>query len=78
VAYSNNPLVIRLFEEAGVEVRSSPMVRREEFEGAEVRERMIDGDNWQELVPAAVVDVMDEIDGVDRVQAVAESDAVTE
>ncbi len=75
VAYSNNPLVIRLFEEAGVEVRTSPMVRREEFEGAEIRERMIRDGDWQDLVPAPVVDVMHEIDGVDRVRAVADSDA---
>ena len=34
VAYSNNPLVVRLFEEAGVEVRGSPMFRRDVLEGA--------------------------------------------
>jgi len=75
VAFSNNPLVIRLFEEAGVEVRSSEMFRREEFEGAEIRERMIDDDDWESLVPEAVVEVMDEIDGVDRLQQISNTDA---
>ena len=74
VAYSNNPLVIRLFEEAGTEVRSSPMFRREVLEGSEVRDRMVDDGDWQSLVPDAVVDVMDEIDGVARIRQVAESD----
>ncbi|MWV63348.1 nicotinamide-nucleotide adenylyltransferase [Halorubrum sp. JWXQ-INN 858] len=74
VAYSNNPLVIRLFEEAGVEVRQSPMFRRDVLEGTELRERMIEGDDWEALVPAVVADVIDEIDGVERIRRIAESD----
>ncbi len=34
VAYSNNPLVVRLFEEAGIEVRQSPMFDRDRLEAA--------------------------------------------
>ncbi|SNR40691.1 nicotinamide-nucleotide adenylyltransferase [Halorubrum vacuolatum] len=74
VAYSNNPLVIRLFEEAGVEVRSSPMFRRDVLAGTELRERMIHGQEWESLVPDAVVDVITEIDGVERLRRVAETD----
>ncbi len=51
VAYSNNPLVIRLFEEAGVEVRQSPMFSRDVLEGTEVRDRMVDGGDWQKTRP---------------------------
>ncbi|QZY00045.1 nicotinamide-nucleotide adenylyltransferase [Halobaculum rubrum] len=75
VAYSNNPLVVRLFEEAGVEVRSSPMFRREVLEGSELRQRMIRGDGWEELVPAEVAETIAEIDGVDRIRQVSSSDA---
>ncbi|PSQ40707.1 nicotinamide-nucleotide adenylyltransferase [Halobacteriales archaeon QS_9_68_42] len=75
VAFSNNPLVVRLFEEAGVEVRQSPMYHREEFEGAEVRERMATGGDWASLVPPAVVEVIEEIDGADRLQRISASDA---
>jgi nicotinamide-nucleotide adenylyltransferase len=75
VAYSNNPLVIRLFEEAGVEVRQSPMFNRDVLEGTEVRERMIDGDDWESLVPEAVVEVVDECDGIHRIQRVSDSDS---
>ena len=74
VAYSNNPLVIRLFEEAGVEVRSSPMFRREELEGAEVRERIRTDGDWESLLPDAVADVIREIDGVGRLRQVGQSD----
>lgn len=75
VAYSNNPLVVRLFEEAGIEVRQSPMYQREEFEGTEVRERIKADRDWESLVPTAVVEVIDEIDGVERIQQIAATDA---
>jgi nicotinamide-nucleotide adenylyltransferase len=75
VAYSNNPLVVQLFTEAGVEIRQSPMFRREVLEGTELRERMITGDDWQSLVPPAVVNVIEEINGIERIQRVSDSDS---
>lgn len=75
VAYSNNPLVIRLFEEAGVDVRQSPMFRRDVLEGTELRERMIHDRAWEDLVPEPVVEVLEEIDGVERIQRIADTDA---
>ncbi len=75
VAYSNNPLVIQLFEEADVEVRQSPMYNREVLEGAGIRRRMIEGDGWRDKVPDPVVEVIEEIDGVRRIRRVSETDA---
>lgn len=75
IAYSNNPLVIQLFEEAGVEVRQSPMFNREELEGTEVRERMTQESDWESLVPDAVVEVVEEINGIERIRRVSQSDA---
>jgi nicotinamide-nucleotide adenylyltransferase len=76
IAYSNNPLVIQLFSEAGVEVRQSPMFDRKKLEGAEIRERMIANDGWEQLVPGAVVDIIEEIDGIERIQRVSDTDDV--
>jgi nicotinamide-nucleotide adenylyltransferase len=75
VAYSNNPLVVRLFREAGVAVRQLPMHNRDVLEGTEIRERMVDGGDWEALVPDAVAGVIEEVDGLDRVQQVAASDS---
>ncbi len=75
VAYSNNPLVIQLFREAGVEVRQSPMFNREVLEGTEVRERMVADGDWEGLVPDPVVEVVDEIGGIERMAMVSDSDA---
>lgn len=78
VAYSNNPLVIRLFEEAGIEVRQSEMYNRADLEGSEIRDRMVAGEDWQEFLPAAVVDVIEEIDGIGRIRQVSRSDGTEE
>jgi nicotinamide-nucleotide adenylyltransferase len=75
VAYSNNPLVIQLFGEAGVEVRQSPMFNRDVLEGAELRERMVEDGEWRHLVPDPVVEVIEEVDGIERIQRLSETDA---
>ncbi|WP_340819496.1 nicotinamide-nucleotide adenylyltransferase [Methanolobus sp. WCC4] len=74
VVYSNNPLVVRLFEEAGITVEQPPMYQRDGYSGSEIRRRMLADENWKELVPEEVVDVIDEIDGVNRLKSVSRSD----
>jgi nicotinamide-nucleotide adenylyltransferase len=69
--YSNNPLVSRLFQESGYEVKYSPMYNRQEYSGTEIRRRMLAGEDWEKLVPEAVVDVIREINGVERLNAVS-------
>jgi len=74
VAYSNNPLVVQLFEERGIEVRQSPMFDRDRLEGSDIRDRMLDDDTWQDRVPDVVVDVIDEVNGLQRLQTIAKDD----
>ena len=68
VVYSNNILTRRLFSEAGYVVKDSPLYNRSEYSGTEVRRRMLCGENWRSLVPKAVADVIDDIDGVGRTE----------
>ncbi len=73
--YSNNPLVIRLFEEAGVPVRRMPPVDREHLWGTKIRELMLAGDDeWRKYVPKAVARVIDEIDGINRLRQITQAD----
>ncbi|WAI01609.1 nicotinamide-nucleotide adenylyltransferase [Methanogenium organophilum] len=74
VVYSSNPLVVRLFNEAGAEVISPEMFIRENYSGTEIRRRMLVGEDWMSLVPPVVADVINEIDGVGRLQDVSGSD----
>jgi nicotinamide-nucleotide adenylyltransferase len=72
--YSSNPLVVRLFEEAGVEVQSPGMYKREMLSGTEIRRRMLAGEPWENLVPPSVVEVLSEIDATGRIQQIARTD----
>lgn len=72
--YANNPLVIELFEETGVMVKQPPMYHRNEYSGTEIRRRMLEGEEWKHLVPNAVADVIEEINGVRRLRRVAGTD----
>ena len=74
VVYSNNPYTRRLFLEAGYEVRNSPLYNRSEYSGTEVRTRIREGKEWEHLVPDAVVKVIKEVDGVNRITEIGESD----
>ncbi|WP_440952601.1 nicotinamide-nucleotide adenylyltransferase [Methanococcoides sp. FTZ1] len=73
-AYTNNPLVIELFEEAGIDVKQPPMYLREQHSGTEIRRRMLADEEWKHLVPDAVADVIEEIDGVRRLKRVSGTD----
>jgi len=68
VVYTGNPFVGLLFREAGYEVRQQPMYHRERFSSTRVRELMLRGDQWEELVPRAVVEIIKTIGGVERLR----------
>lgn len=74
IVYSNNPLVIRLFSELGMKVRTLPMYMRETLSGTEIRRRMVMDEDWRSLVPESVADVIEDIHGVDRLKQIVRSD----
>jgi nicotinamide-nucleotide adenylyltransferase len=71
ICYSSNPLVVRLFKEAGVRVQSPAMYERETLSGTGIRRRMLEDEPWKDLVPAAVAQVLEEIDGTGRLKQIA-------
>lgn len=72
--FSSNPLVVELFREQGVEVVSPDMYERGTHSGTEIRRRMLMDENWQELVPSVVVDIIEEIGGVRRLSQISKKD----
>ncbi|AKB75498.1 Nicotinamide-nucleotide adenylyltransferase, NadM family [Methanosarcina lacustris Z-7289] len=74
VVYSNNPLVIQLFREAGFCVKESPLYIRDRYSGTEIRRRMIAGEKWEHLVPKPIVETIKDIDGITRLRNVSASD----
>ncbi len=74
VVYSNEPLTRRLFVEAGYEVKDIPLYDRRVYSSAEIRKRMVKGEDWEEYVPKKVSVFIKEIDGVNRLRDLNRSD----
>ncbi|MEM0156572.1 MAG: nicotinamide-nucleotide adenylyltransferase [Thermoplasmataceae archaeon] len=72
--YTNNPLVTRLFREKNYRVESMKMINRSKWSGTHIREKMIKNQDWRSDVPRAVADIIDEIDGISRIQDLARTD----
>jgi len=77
VVYTNDPLTRRLFVESGFKVKPVPFYEREVYSATEIRKRMMDGENWEELVPKGVAQVINEIGGVERLRDLAKTDKIT-
>jgi nicotinamide-nucleotide adenylyltransferase len=74
LVYSNNPLVVELFAEAGIKVRMPPMFERESYSGTAIRKLMVEGGDWKCLVPESVASVIDEIGGTERLVNISRND----
>ncbi|MFH0966450.1 MAG: nicotinamide-nucleotide adenylyltransferase [Methanobacteriota archaeon] len=68
IVYTSNPLVIRLFSEVRIPVCSPSLFERQTHSGTAIREMMRCGGSWEHLVPMAVVQVIAEIGGIDRIR----------
>ncbi len=74
VVFANDPFTLLLFRERRVRTVEPPLQERSRWMATEVRRRMAQGDDWEELVPAPAARAIKEIDGIARVKAVAERD----
>ncbi len=68
IVYSGNSLVKQLFSEEGFKVRQPPLYDRLHLSGTEVRRRILEDDDWQELVPDATTKIISEIKGIERIK----------
>jgi len=70
-AYTNDPLSRLLFKEAGIPVYSIPFYEREKYEATLIRKLIAEGDDeWRRLVPPQVVEVIEKINGVERLREI--------
>jgi Nicotinamide mononucleotide adenylyltransferase len=70
IVYSNNPWVAAALTYWGVEVRGHPTFG--DYSATRVRQLIAQGDEkWKELVPPAVAEYIEEINGVARIQQLA-------
>jgi nicotinamide-nucleotide adenylyltransferase len=74
IVYSNEPLTKRLFMEAGYKIKNIPFIERQLYSSTMVREKMLQGESWAALVPKAVAAFVAEIDGVNRLRDLNQTD----
>ena len=74
VVYTSNPLVIRLFTEAGFRVESPPMYQRQELSGTAIRQKMLEGGDWKQYVPEKAAAVIESVGGVARIRDISRTD----
>lgn len=74
VVFSNEPLTLRLFKEAGYTIKRTSLLSRDVWSGTEIRRRILADEAWEECVPPAVARIIKEIDGVTRIKELAKSD----
>lgn len=73
IVFANDPFSLLLFRERGVKAVEAPLVERSEMQATEIRKRMASDDSrWESLVPAPVAKIIREINGIERVKAIAE------
>jgi nicotinamide-nucleotide adenylyltransferase len=70
--FANDPFTLMLFRERGFKTVEAPLVERSEMQATEIRNRMATGGKWDSLVPAPVAKIIKEINGIERVKAIAE------
>jgi nicotinamide-nucleotide adenylyltransferase len=68
VVYTSSEREKRLFLRAGFKVRDIPLFKRNVYSATNVRERMIEGDDWRKRLPIESVRVVEEVGGVERIR----------
>ena len=74
VVYTNEPLTARLLKEEGLKVEHIPMFNRTLYTATEVRRRLLNGADWEELLPKSVGVYLKQIGGDERLQDISNSD----
>jgi len=72
VVLSNSSLTKRLFSEKGYLVKETPIYDRTRYSGKEIRRRIVNDEQWKDLVPEPVYKIIKEIHGVQRLKKLAE------
>ncbi len=69
IVYTGSETGRKLFSDQKIPVTKISMYNPEVNSGTEIRRRIIENENWKALVPNIIVDFIDEIDGVKRLQS---------
>lgn len=72
--YSGNEYVKMLLADSGIDVVTPKFLDRPQYNATRIRKMMINDENWKDLVPKAVVDIVENINGQNRLKTISSSD----
>jgi len=72
--YSGNEYVEMLLADSGIEVIKPKFLQREQYNATNIRKMIIEDKDWQSLVPKAVSEGINKINGVNRLKIISKSD----
>lgn len=77
VLYSGNDFVkhLALSQDAGITVKTPQFVDKEKFNGTNIRRLIISDKQWRHLLPSAVVRVVEQVNGIERIKILSRSDS---
>jgi len=67
--FTNNPLTKSLFEAKDYKVHPMKIYDRSIYAGTVIRGRMLNGEDWEPLVPEKIVNYLKKLDGPSRIKA---------
>jgi nicotinamide-nucleotide adenylyltransferase len=68
--FSNDELTLRLFAEEGVTTIEVPLQERENLAATEIRNKILIGQPWEDLVPKTVSKLVKKIGGEERIRKI--------
>ena len=69
--YSGSETTRQLFSEKKHPVKEIVLRQKKILSGIEIRRRMIQGEDWESLVPSSVLKLIQQFDGVQRVRSLS-------
>jgi nicotinamide-nucleotide adenylyltransferase len=67
IVYTGNDFTEKLFNEKNIEVRKIELIP--DINATEIRDRIVKGNNWKELVPEEIAEYVEKIDGIERIKS---------
>jgi nicotinamide-nucleotide adenylyltransferase len=77
VVFANDPFTLMLFNEQGIRTIEAPLQRRDELMATTIRKRILTGENWEDLVPKPISNIIKEIGGIERIKTISQRDILS-
>jgi len=69
VVATNNSFTKKLFENKGYKVINTPIFDGEKFSGKNIRKKIKNNEQWQNLVPESVLEIIKKVNGIQRIKS---------